>query len=451
MVTPDASRFDVLVLGAGNAGRAAASAAKSAGASTAIVEEDVVGGTCPNRGCVPKKVLVTACTLVDHARRAQGKGVTGELRIDWSALQRHRASIVDPIHVGMEESLAKSGITLVRGHARFVAPHVVEVGGRRIEARKIVIATGSAPSRLGFPGEELLATSDVFLAMPSEPRTACFVGAGVVAMELAHVLVRAGCERVVLLQRGPRPLPKWDAEVVDALVAHGKELGIEVRTKVDVLGVTKQGERFVVTMRDAEPLVVDRVFHGAGRAPRVDGLGLDAAGIPAPHGRVALRKDLRTEADADVALVGDAAPGLPQLSPLASSLGALVAENLVHERHDEPDLRFVPRCVYAIPTLAQVGLTEEEARAKGLAIEVHTTKGIPSWISGRTHHEAAAIAKVITRKDDGTILGAHLLREAADETIHVFAMAMRQGLTAKALGAVDAAYPTFAADVTYFV
>ncbi len=455
-MTAAESKVDVLVIGAGNAGRAAAGVAREAGCSVAVVEEDVVGGTCPNRGCVPKKVLVAACELVDHARRARGHGVRGDLRIDWAELQAHRASIVGPIHGEMEASLASKGIELVRGRARFVGRHVVEVapGERRIEARKIVVATGSAPSKLPFPGADLLATSDAILELPRVPKTAVFVGAGVVAMELAHVLVRSGCERVVLLQRGDRALPRADEDIVAAFVDYSETLGIEVRTGVAVRAVEREGEAFAVAFEvagEAERLVVDAVFHGAGRAPRIDGLDLATTGIAVDaRGRVSLRPDLRVDGDLDMVFVGDAVPGMPQLSPLASSLGALGATNLVRERHDEPDLRYVPRCVYTIPALAQVGLTEEEARAQGIDVDVKRTSAIPSWISGRTHHEAVAATKVLVSRA-GDVVGAHLLRAGAEETIHLFAMAMRHGVSAKALGAEEAAYPTFASDVGYLV
>ncbi|HSK00992.1 MAG TPA: NAD(P)/FAD-dependent oxidoreductase [Kofleriaceae bacterium] len=441
--------FDLVVIGGGNAGVAAAGVARRAGWRVALVEEDLLGGTCPNRGCVPKKVLVAACEVVDHARRAQGHGVAGELHIDWDALQARRRSIVEPIAASTEASLAERGVELVRGRARFVAARTVAVGDRRLAGRKIVIATGSMPRPLAFPGAELVATSDELLAAPRAPRTAAFVGAGVIGMELAHVLARAGCERVVQLELGPRALPQADGDAVAALVEHGRTLGIELRTGVQIRAVAREGERFAIDV-GGERIVVDLVCHGAGRVPRLEGLELQAAGITLERGRVALTPDLRCTEDADVAIVGDAAPGLPQLSPLATSLGRLVGENLVEDRHDAPDLDAVPSCVFAIPTLAQVGLTEDRARERGVDCEVKRTDGITGWISGRTHHEACAFAKVLVGRDD-QIVGAHLLGHGAEEIIHLFAMAMRHRISATALAAGDAAYPTFSSDVKWLL
>jgi glutathione reductase (NADPH) len=449
MLRMTSEAFDLVVIGGGNAGVAAAGVARRAGWRVALVEEDLLGGTCPNRGCVPKKVLVAACEVVDHARRARGHGVTGELRIDWDELQARRRSIVEPIPASTEASLAGRGVELVRGRARFVAPRTIEVGGRRLTGRKIVIATGSMPRPLSFPGAELVSTSDELLAMPRVPRTAAFVGAGVIGMELSHVLVRAGCERVVLLELGPRALPAAEADVVGVLVEHGRTLGIELRAGVQVRAVAREGERLAVEV-DGDRIVVDRVFHGAGRVPRLDGLELQAAGITLDRGRVALGPDLRCTEDADVAIVGDAAPGLPQLSPLATSLGRLAGRNLIEDRRDAPDLAAVPSCVFTIPTLAQVGLTEDRAKERGVEVAVTRTDGITGWISGRTHHEACAFAKVLVGRD-GQIVGAHLLGHGAEETIHLFAMAMRHRIGAAELAAGDAAYPTFSSDVKWLI
>jgi len=441
--------FDLVVIGGGNAGVAAAGVARRAGWRVALVEEDLLGGTCPNRGCVPKKVLVAACEVVDHARRARGHGVAGELRIDWDALQARRRSIVDPIAPATEASLVERGVELVRGRARFVAVRTVEIGERQLIGRKVVIATGSAPRPLGFPGAELVATSDELLAMPRVPRTAAFVGAGVIGMELSHVLARAGCERVVLLELGPRALPAADPDAVGVLVAHGRSLGIELRTGVQIRGVERDGERFVVDL-GGERLAVERVFHGAGRVPRLGDLDLAAAGIPYEGGRVALGPDLRCVDDPDVAIVGDAAPGLPQLSPLATSLGRLVGRNLVENGTEAPDLGAIPSCVYTIPSLAQVGLTEERARERGIDVTVKRTDGMTGWISARTHHEECAFAKVLIGRDN-LIVGAHLVGHGAEETIHMFALAMRYRISAADLAAGDAAYPTFSSDVKWLL
>jgi len=447
--------LDLIVVGGGNAGMGAAGVAAKAGWKVALVEERDLGGTCPNRGCVPKKVLVAAAQVVDQVRRARGHGVAGSATIDWPALQARRHEIVDPLPATMERSLRANGVEIVRGAARFVGRREIEVAGERWRGRTIVIATGAMPKPLAIEGAEHLAISDDVLALSRVPRTAAFVGAGVVALELAHVLSRAGCSRIVLLEAADRALPRADRDAIDALVAYGREhLGIELVTGARVDRIEASGDERTIhydAAGRAERLVVDLAVNGAGRVPRLVGLGLEHAGIAVENGRVALASDLRCIDDPDVAIVGDAAPGLPQLSPLATSLGRLVAKNLVEDRHDAPDLRFVPSCVFTIPTLAQVGLTEVEAGERGLRVEVKRTTGMIGWISSRTHHEELAFAKVILDADRGTILGAHLIGHGADANIHLIAMAMRHDLRATELAAMDTAYPTPASDLRYLL
>ncbi len=449
--------FDLVVIGGGNAGQAAARTARAAGWSVAIVERDLVGGTCPNRGCVPKKVLVAAASVVDQVRRAHGHGVVGEARLDWAALQAARHAIVDPLPDAMAKDLAEHGVTLVRGSARFAGRGALVVGDRALSARAVVIATGSAPRALAMPGAERAVTSADVLALPRVPRTAVFIGAGVVAFELAHVLARAGCERVVLLEPGVRPLPRSDRDAIAALVAYGAStLGITVETGAHVTALAAAaGDETVVHYTTATGaaarITAALVVNGAGRVPQLADLDLARAGITVTRDHVALAPDLRCTENPDVVIVGDANADLPQLSPLATSLGTLVAENLVHARHTAPDLRTVASCVFSIPTLAQVGLTEEQAAAQGVAVAAKFTPGMASWISSRTHHEELAFAKVLIAADTGLVVGAHLIGHGAEGNIHLLALAMRHGIRAADLAALDAAYPTDAADLRYLL
>jgi glutathione reductase (NADPH) len=448
--------FDLIVVGGGNAGMAAAGVARAAGWSVALIERDLLGGTCPNRGCVPKKLLVATAEVVDHVRRARGHGVTGDAAIDWPALQAARHAVVDPLPERFANSLASQGVTVVHGEARFTGPREVTAGGRVLAGKKLVIAVGSTPRPLGFPGAERLATSTDVLALDRVPRTAAFIGAGVIAFELSHVLARAGCERIVLLEALPKPLPRADADAIAALVAYGRDtLGITVETGVRATALEPDGAgvsvRYTRSDGRAEALAVELAIHGAGRVPQLDGLDLARAGVAVDRGRVAQGPDLRCRDNPDLAIVGDAAADLPQLSPLATSLGRLVGANLVHDRHDAPDLRYVASCVFTIPTLAQVGLTEAEAAANGLRVQVKRTDGMADWISSRSHHEELAFSKVLIDEATGVIAGAHLIGHGADANIHLIALAMRHGIRASDLATLDAAYPTSAADLRYLL
>ncbi len=445
--------FDLVVLGAGNAGQAAAGAARAAGWHVAIIEADLVGGVCPNRGCTPKKVLVAAAETLDAIRRAPGHAITVDgATLDWPALIARKRGIVDPLPDQMAASLAKRGIELIRGQAAFVDRDVVAVGDRTLTAPKFVVATGSRPRPLSFEGARHAWTSTDFLAMETLPESMLFIGAGVVAMEFAHVLARAGAKAIVLA-RGAQPLGRFDADAVAALVAHSRELGIDVRTHASVARISPRGDRFAVdVVQDGETTTLDvaQVLNGAGRVANVDGIGLEHMGIPVSGNRVELDPYLRAKANPNVYFAGDAIHDTPQLSPIATKEGRLVGHNLTRDDLRPIDHRTVPQAVFTIPAIARVGLTEAEAAAQGIAVDARVTD-MRDWISSRTYREEAAFAKVLVERDTGAIVGADLLGHGAADTIHVFALAMRYGIPAADIQTIDYAYPTTSNDVKYLV
>lgn len=445
--------YDVVVIGAGNAGQGAAGVAREAGRSVAVIEADLVGGTCPNRGCVPKKVLVAAAEALDVIARAGSHHIeVAGASLDWPALIRRKRAIVEPLPGEMAASLARRGIDLVRGAARFRGPDTVEVAGETLRGAHIVVATGSVTRRLPIDGADLMMTSDEFLEMDALPSSIAFVGAGVIAMEFAHVLARAGV-KVTLLEVAPRPLAQLDADAVAALVAYSRTLGIDIHTGVEVEQIAAHGDRLTVQYRDAGAAVtleVDRIVNGAGRVANLDGLDLDAAGIAVDRGRVALDDTLRSKDNPRVYFAGDAVTGAPQLSPVATYEGRIVGHNLVDDEPRTPDYSTWPSAVFTVPALAQVGLTEEQARDQGVNV-VAKESDIRGWISARSYGEEAAYAKVLVDQDSRRIVGAHLLGHGAAETIHLFAMAMRCGITADELARGEYVYPTFSNDVKFLV
>ncbi|MDB4932167.1 MAG: NAD(P)/FAD-dependent oxidoreductase [Myxococcaceae bacterium] len=449
-----ADDYDLLVIGAGNAGLAAAGAARAAGWRVAVAEARDVGGTCPLRGCVPKKVLVAAAEALDVIARAGQHGITvGPATLDWAALMARKETFVAGVPADFERSLAEKGVDLLRGRARFVAPDAVEVAGARVTARRFVVAVGSTPRRLGVPGEEHCVDSEGFLELPRRPERAVFVGGGVISMEFAHVLARAGT-RVTVVQRGPRVLPRFDAPLVDELVRVGAGLGIETLTGATTAGVERRADGLVVrvVVDGAErELPADAVVNAVGRAPAYEGLDLPRAGVALVRGRPAVDATLRCRDNPRLWFAGDALPDAPQLSPVATWEGAAVAHNLLHE--DAPrSLAYdaVPACVYTLPALATVGATEASARDRDLDVEV-VDRDMGAWRSTRTYAERAARSRVVLARGDRRVLGASILGHGAEDIIHVFALAIARGLTADDLAATVFAYPTFSSDIRYMI
>jgi glutathione reductase (NADPH) len=444
-----AQRYDVVILGAGNAGMAAARVVREHGRSVAIVENREVGGTCPLRGCVPKKVLVAAAEAMEQIAKASQHHIeAGRPRLDWSRLIDRERTFVEGVSQSFAKSLRERGIDLYEGTARFVGRTRVAVGDSELEAGKIVIATGSKPRPLPFPGAEHLIISDDLLTDRTLPRSLVFIGGGVIALEFSHVLARAGC-KVTILEVAPRLLPAADADAAAVLRVATEEVGIEVLTQVEVDAVEPGEAGLKVRYRhrgQTQTLTVDRVANGAGRIPDVEALDLDAAGIEHEPTRIALDECLRSRSNPDVYVAGDMVAESPQLSPLATHEGRAVGNHIVGGVGGPLDYHAVPSVVFTVPALASVGLTEDQARDKGVAFEVKETD-MRGWLSSRLYGAETAYAKVLVAPDSGLILGAHLVGKRSEEVIHLFALAIRQRLTRADLSSVVYAFPTFSSDL----
>lgn len=445
--------YEVIVIGAGNAGLAAAGAARSAGRTVAVVETEDVGGVCPIRGCVPKKVLVAASQALDAIARAGTHEISvGAPTLDWPRLIERKRSFVAGVPAEFEKSLANRGIDLIRGAARFTGSHELEIAGTRYAARKIVVATGSSPRPLPIPGAEHLLTSDALLELPALPESVTFVGAGVIAFEFAHIFARAG-SRVTLLEVAPRVLPNLDADATSQLAAATRELGVRIETSVAIQKIEEGPEGFAIAYRsgDETRLAKSEIgVNGAGRVANLGGLDLASAGIHLEQGRIELDPFLRSRENPDVFFAGDAIPGRPQLSPLATYEGRIVGHNLTHAELRQAEYGHQPAAIYTTPALATVGLSEEAAREAGRSFEVRV-QDMAEWRSARTYGEATAWAKVLIEKESDRLLGAHLVGHGAEETVHTFALAIEKGLTASELADRVYAYPTFHADIQYLV
>jgi glutathione reductase (NADPH) len=445
--------FDVVILGGGNAGMGVTVATREAGLTVAMIEPDLLGGTCPNRGCMPKKVLVAAAHALDEIERANAHHITvGKPSLDWAALIDREKAMISGIPASLGALMERRGVEVIRDHGRFVGPNAVAVGGETLEAKHIVIATGSTPRKLPFPGAELMITSDDVLNERRLPASVVFVGGGVIALEFSHVYARAGA-KVTILEVLPRLLDNMDADAVAQLRAATERLGITIHTGVEVRRIDRSGDRFRVVYEESgsEHMVeAERVVNGAGRVANVDGLDLDAGNVVEERARIALDPRLRSTSNAAVYVCGDAVATTPQLSPIATYEGRTVGRNIADGPLHVPDYASIPSCVFTVPALASVGLTEAKARENGRAIKVETND-MRDWLSSRTFNEKVAWAKVISEEEGGRILGAHVVGHGSEELIHLFAFAMKFGITTSDLRDTVYAFPTYANDVKSMV
>ncbi|WP_028347363.1 dihydrolipoyl dehydrogenase family protein [Bradyrhizobium murdochi] len=450
-MTPE--KFDVVILGGGNAGIGVTGPVRRAGISVAMIEADLLGGTCPNRGCTPKKVLVAAGHALHEIERASIHHIAvGKPKLDWAALIDREKDMIKDIPANLARAMAKRNVEVIKGHGAFTGPNTIRVGSRTLEARHIVIATGSRPRPLPIPGAELMITSDEMLSERELPASVIFIGGGVISLEFGHVYARAGAA-VTILEALPQLLPAMDADAVARLQAESERIGIRIRTAVSVKQIEKAKDRLRVvfshngTVHAAE---ADRVVNGAGRVANVDTLDLVAGQVEQANGRVAIDRHLRSTSNPTVFVCGDAVPTSPQLSPIATYEGDIVGRNIVEGAKYSPDYASMATSVYTVPPLASVGLTEAAARQKSLAIDLHVNDML-DWFSAKTYAETVAWSKVIVDQATDRILGAHFVGHSGQELVNIFGLAMRFGITASQIRENVYAYPTFSSDIRHML
>jgi glutathione reductase (NADPH) len=444
--------YDLVVIGTGIAS-GVASRCREAGWTVAVIDSRPFGGTCALRGCVPKKILVSAAEAVHAARDMNGLGVPARtLAIDWPQLMKFKRSLVDPTPERTEQSWAKIGVDRFHGRARFVGPTTLVVGDDRLVGRRVLIVAGAMPIPLKFPGAERLTTSEQFLNLDSLPRRVAFVGGGYIAFEFAHVAARAGA-RVTIVHRGSRPLEAFDPDLVDMLVKRTRDIGIGVELDAEVGGITMGDAGLVVraTQRGTErQFEADLVVHSAGRVPELDDLDLAAGGVEREQRGVRVNEFLQSVSNPAVYAGGDAAASGPPLTPKASHDVEVLTTNLLEGNRRTPNYDGFASAVFTLPPLASTGLTEDAARARNLKFRTNC-QDTSGWFNTRRVGETTSGFKVLIAEDTGRILGAHLLGPHADEVINVFAVAIRLGIPVADLKDVIFAYPTYGSDVKYML
>ena len=446
-------QFDVVILGGGNAGIGVTGPVRRAGMSVAMIESHDLGGTCPNRGCTPKKVLVAAGHALHEIERAAVHHIAvGKPRLDWAALIDREKEMIKDIPANLARSMATPRGRGDRGPRRFRRPQ--RHSRRRPRTR----------SKAHRDRDRL----ETAAAADSRRRTHDHLGRDAQRTQAAGVrdLRRrrrhfAGirpclcpCRRRCHDSRSlPQLLPAMDTDAVARLQAESERIGISVKTSVSVKRIEPANGRLrVIFIHDGaeHAIEADRVVNGAGRVANVDTLDLAAGNVEHANGRVAVDRHLRSTSNPLVHVCGDAVPISPQLSPIATYEGDIVGRNIVEGPKYSPDYASMATSVYTVPALAAVGLTEAAARQKGFAIDVHIND-MHDWFSARTYAETVAWSKIIVDQATDRILGAHFVGHAGQELVNIFGLAMRFGITAAQIRDNVYAYPTFSSDIKHML
>lgn len=442
-------KFDVVVLGSGVAGGHVASRCQKAGLRVAMVEGAGFGGTCPLHGCEPKKVLADACETVERFNNARGTGPTGAGRLDWAELMAFKRSFTDGLSERIRKHYDGLGISTYTRAGRFAGPNLIVSGESGLEATHICIATGSTPRKLDIPGSEHLSGSNDFLAMPTLPERIVFIGGGFIAFELAHIAAAAGAD-VTVAHRSQRFLKKFDADLVERLAGHLETLGVKLYRDCPPHSVVREADGLVLKAGSDGALTMeaDAVFNTAGRIPALDSLDLAAGNVGTENGGVAVNSFLQSTSNPAVFAAGDVIASSMPLTPVASVEAEVVARNIIDGPRQTIDIDVTPYALFTYPPLAAVGMLEEQARRQGLRFDVIQGDSA-GWSEYKRIGQQCAGFKLLVEKDSRRLLGAHVLGDRAEETVNLFALAMRTGVDVDELRSMLWAYPSFGYAVKY--
>ena len=446
--------YDVVVIGTGASGATVAYKCRSAGWNVAVIDSHPFGGTCAVRGCDPKKVLIGFSELISAYEKLEGKGIGAEkLRINWKKLMRFKRTFTGPVPKNREEGYRNAGIGTYHGRAYFIDRDVVEVDKAELKGRFFMIGAGSRPMRLGVPGEEYIAISDDFLELDELPERIVFIGGGYISFEFANIAAKAGAD-VTIIHRSGKALKRFDQDLVSWVLDAAADAGIKVKLNTPLVSVEKKDGGYTVHTSGKSGdlrLKADLVVHGAGRVPDIDDLELEKAGVEYGRRGVTVDEYLRSVSNPFVYSGGDAAAteGYP-LTPVAAMEGHVAAGNMLKGNKTKPDYRGIPTVTFTLPPLASVGLTEEQAADRGLKIKINK-KETSGWYTSKRIGEKYSGFKVIIEEKSERIIGAHLFGPHAEEVINIFALAVRNKLTAPDLKKMIYAYPTASSDISYML
>jgi glutathione reductase (NADPH) len=441
-------RFDLIVLGAGSGGLSVAQRAARLGARVAMFDSDALGGTCVNRGCVPKKAMWYASQIADMHRLGAEIGFeAAPLRLDWSRFRTLRDQYIAGIRHRYATRLDMAGIRVIAEAARLVSNDTVATAqGQEFSAPHIVIATGARPRRLDISGFELGMMSDQIFMLDAPPQYIAIVGGGYIAVEFACVMRGLGCQVDLLVRENL--LTGFDLELVEALAVQMQAHGVRIVRNTQIRAA--HGQPGKVTLETTDGMqhgIYDAVLWAVGRVPNSDGFGLEQLGVKRDAEGHVLVDALQNTSVSGIYAVGDVTDR-KALTPVAVAAGRALADRLIGGHVDAKlDDHVIPSVVFSEPPLGSVGLTEQQARARyGDAVNVHTGRYTPLlWmVAGRSEQ---SVLKLLSVGEERKIVGIHVLGPGSDELLQGFAVAMQKGLYWQDLKATIAIHPTAAEEL----
>ncbi len=440
--------FDLISVGGGSGGLACAQRAAEYGAKTAVIEPHRLGGTCVNVGCVPKKVMWNAAGVALAVRDAADYGLDVKPgAADWAQLKRKRDAYVLRLNGIYERNLAAKGVAYVRGAARFLDAHTVEVNGNRLRARHMVVATGGKPTLPDIPGVQLGISSDGFFDLNERPQRVAVVGSGYIACELASSFQELGSQ-VEQFIRKDRLLTNFDVMLGKSLMREVRAQGMIIHERAVPAAVREAAGKKTVASADGREFAgFDCILWAIGREANVAGLDLHKAGIALDDNNYVITDGFQNTSAAGVYAIGDVT-GRAALTPVAIAAGRRLSDRLFGARPDRRlDYNMIPTVIFTHPPVGTVGASEAEARAQyGDAVKVYIADFTPMYHALTTRKTHTDI-KLVCVGPEQRIVGCHILGSGADEMLQGFAVAIRMGATKQDFDETVAIHPTSAEEL----
>ena len=439
--------YDLFVIGTGPGGLAAAKKAASYGVRVAMAEQETIGGTCVNRGCVPKKLIVYAADFAQENQMAHSYGWSKCQRyFDWTLFMKSVHRYIEHINYSYCQQLREAGIEIIKERAVFVDAHTLDLNGHQVTADKILIAVGGKPNKPNIPGIEYAITYRAMFHLPYLPKRLAIIGGGYIGAEFSSMMHALGC-KVTLIETDEMILSGFDDDIRSGIQQGLSKRGIKIYTNSTAEEITHLDDGWLLTTTGdfAETMAADTILVATGSSPNTQNLGLEKANVEVGEQGEIKVNEYYCSTQENIFAVGDCINRM-QLTPVAKAEGMAFANTVFGNKPQTVNYDYVPSAVFSRPEAAGVGMTEAKAREKfGDAVKCYSTQFQP-LLSQLLEEEELVMMKLVVNGNSQQVLGAHILGENAAEIIQTLGVAIRQGITKQELNDTIGIHPTTAED-----
>lgn len=431
------TKYDVVFIGSGHAAWHAAMTLKHAGKAVAIVERDRIAGTCTNYGCNAKILLEGPYEVLEEANQYGDIIQSEALKVDWTNLMNYKSQVINPMADTLKSMFEQQGIDVYMGEGVIKDEHTVEVNGDALETENIVVATGQHSNKLDIEGKELTYDSRDFLSMDELPKRMTFIGAGIISIEFASIMIKSGVE-VTVIHHTDQPLDGFNKDHVAKLVKKLEDEGVKFYLNENTQKVEKAGDTYKVSTESGLTIETDYVLDATGRNPNVEGIGLENVGIEYSKKGITVDGHLRTNVK-NIYASGDVLDkAIPKLTPTATFESNYIAAHILGMAQDEIQYPAIPSVLYSLPRLSQIGVTVEEAEQD----DSYTVKHIPFGKQMVFEYKNETEAEMYAVLDDQKrIVGAELYATDAADLANLLVFMVNQRMTAQDLDQLIFAFP----------